>query len=69
MSWKDKFPRDNIYFETENGILYCGDCLEIMKEFPKESINIVATDPPYNISKNNKITRKGVNLGSQKISL
>ena len=47
MSWKDKFPKENRYFETERGILYSGDCLEIMKEFPKESIDLVLTDPPY----------------------
>jgi len=49
--WKDDFPRENIYFETSNGILYCGDCLEVMKEFPRESVDLVLTDPPYNISK------------------
>jgi len=45
--WKDKFPKKSIYFETDNGILYCGDCLKIMKDFPKESIDLVLTDPPY----------------------
>jgi len=47
MNWKDKFPKENRYFETENGILYCGDCLEIMKKFPNKSIDLVLTDPPY----------------------
>jgi len=47
MSWKDEFPKENRYFETENGILYYGDCLEIMKNFSKESIDLVLTDPPY----------------------
>lgn len=47
MSWKDDFPKENRYFETENGILYCGDCLEILQDFPKESIDLVFTDPPY----------------------
>ena len=47
MNWKDKFPKENRYFETENGILYKGDCLEIMKEFPKESVDLVVTDPPF----------------------
>ena len=46
--WKSMFPKDNIYYETDNGILYKGDCLEIMKEFPNESIDLVLTDPPYN---------------------
>lgn len=47
MSWKDNFPEEHRYFETERGILYCGDCLEIMKSFPDESIDLVLTDPPY----------------------
>jgi len=50
MNWKDEFPKGNRYFETENGILYCGDCLEIMKDFPQESIDLVLTDPPYGIN-------------------
>ena len=49
MSWKNGFPKDNVYFQTDRGILYCGDCLEIMKKFPKESIDLVLTDPPYGI--------------------
>jgi len=32
--WKDKFPEEGIYYQTGNGILYCGDCLEVMKGFP-----------------------------------
>ena len=62
MNWKDKFPKNNRYFETENGILYKGDCLDIMKQFPKQSIDLVLTDPPYNIArKNNLHTMKGKN--------
>jgi len=52
MSWKDNFPKENRYFETDNGILYCGDCLEIMKTFPKESVDLVLTDPPYGVGSN-----------------
>lgn len=29
--------------------LYQGDCLEIMKEMPDQSIDCIITDPPYNI--------------------
>jgi len=50
MSWKDIFPKENRYFETKNGILYCGDCLEILKEFPKESVDLILTDPPYGVN-------------------
>ena len=37
------------YFETALGKLYCGDCLEIMKEIPDKSVDLVLTDPPYGI--------------------
>ena len=30
-----------------------GDCLELMKELPDDSVDAVITDPPYNISKEN----------------
>jgi site-specific DNA-methyltransferase (adenine-specific) len=30
----------------ENAI-YCGDCLSILKDFPKESINLIYLDPPF----------------------
>jgi len=29
--------------------VYCGDCLELMKEIPDKSIDLVLTDPPYGI--------------------
>jgi DNA modification methylase len=30
-----------------------GDCIEVMKTFPDNSIDCIITDPPYNISKEN----------------
>ena len=50
--WKDQFPQENRYYETDNGILYCGDCLKIMRELSKESVDLALTDPPYEISTN-----------------
>jgi len=47
MSWKDKFPKNNTYFETDNGILYCNDVVEQLFQFPDESIDLVVTSPPY----------------------
>ena len=46
------------YFHTNNGVLLCGDCLEIMKEFPDEFIDLILTDPPYNIADSNKLTKR-----------
>jgi len=35
----------------ERNKIYNGDCLEIMKTFPDESIDLIVTDPPFNIGK------------------
>ena len=31
--------------------IICGDCLEVMKDIPDKSVDLVLTDPPYNIKK------------------
>jgi len=36
-----------IYHETEHGVLYCGDCLEVMKQMPDESVDLAMCDFPY----------------------
>jgi len=33
------------YYRTENGVLYCGDCLTIMPQL--EPVDLVLTSPPY----------------------
>ena len=40
-----KWPSDFI-----NKII-CGDCLEVMKEMPDKCVDLVLTDPPYNVQK------------------
>ena len=30
--------------------LYCGDCVEVMKGFPDNSVDCIVTDPPYGIN-------------------
>jgi len=47
MNWKDKFPNENRYFETEDGILYCGHVLDVLKLIPDESVDLIVTSPPY----------------------
>jgi len=37
--------------------IYNGDCLELIKELPDESINVILTDPPYLYLKNQKLDR------------
>lgn len=51
---------------TSNIQLYQGDCLERMKEIPDGSIDLVLTDPPYNIARDNNFTtmgRAGIDFG------
>jgi len=36
-----------------------GDCLELLKTVPDKSIDLVITDPPYNISRENNFTSMG----------
>jgi len=40
------------HFNINNRItLYLGDCLDLLKEMPDESVSLVVTSPPYNIGK------------------
>ena len=34
-----------------NSYIKCGDCLELMKEIPKGSINLILADPPYGVTR------------------
>jgi len=42
--------KDCEYLRTELGVLYKGNCLEIMPLLDAKSIDLIATDPPYGIS-------------------
>jgi len=46
--------------------LILGDALEVLPTLPKKSIDLVLTDPPYNISRNVKIVRNGGKFGKAK---
>ena len=51
---------------TENYKLLHGDCLERMKEIPDGSVDLILTDPPYNIARDNNfhtMGRKGIDFG------
>lgn len=49
--------RKYIYYENENGVLYNGDCLEIMKLLPNDCVDLVLTSPPYNKGATGKSTK------------
>ena len=46
-SLKDMFKP---YYQDTSFCLYYGDCLNILKSMPKDSIDMVFADPPYNLS-------------------
>ena len=35
--------------------IYCGDCLDLMREMPDKSVDLVLTDPPYGIKADNVV--------------
>ncbi len=38
------------YFEQDNVTLYHGDCIEVLRTLPDESVSAVVTDPPYGLA-------------------
>jgi DNA modification methylase len=44
------WDKDNpLKFEDMINQVICGDCLEVMKHIPEKSVDLVLTDPPYNV--------------------
>lgn len=51
---------------SKNVNLFNGDCLEVMKGIPDGSVDLVLTDPPYNIARDNNfhtMGRAGIDFG------
>ncbi|HOY56499.1 MAG TPA: DNA methyltransferase [bacterium] len=42
--------KDKPYFSKDNFVLYENDCLEILKQLPENSVDMIFADPPYNLS-------------------
>ncbi|MFB2896290.1 DNA methyltransferase [Aerosakkonemataceae cyanobacterium BLCC-F50] len=40
-----------IYFKSAQVTLYQGDCLEVLRSLPDNSVNLILTDPPYHSTK------------------
>ena len=51
MTWPDDYliPGVEPYYQEDAGIIYCGDCLEIMARLKGGSFDAVITDPPYGV--------------------
>ena len=48
------FSHDNVYLTTNRGILYQGDCLEVLPKISDESIDFIITDPPYGVNSDDR---------------
>lgn len=48
--------------QFENSVLL-GDCLELLRRIPNDSIDLVITDPPYGLTSTTTITRRGGKFG------
>ena len=47
MKYESFEPSGSFFMLNENTILGHGDCLELMKQIPEGSVDMVLTDPPY----------------------
>ncbi len=59
---------DYEYFRTELGVLYKGDCLEILPLI-EDKIDLVLTDPPYGIKMDSKLNKNRGNMDINSILL
>ena len=41
----------NQVYMSEHGILYQGDCLQLLSALPNESVDLIFADPPFNLGK------------------
>jgi len=57
MNWYEELGIKNPYYADNYVCILYGDCLKIMPQLKKESIDLVVTDPPYMISNEIVITR------------
>jgi len=54
----DSTPALTPYYETEYGQAYLGDSLELMKQFPDSSANLILTSPPFALTRQKEYGNK-----------
>lgn len=47
----EKLKIAKMYDPSEHIVVYPGDCLELLRHIPNETLQLVVTSPPYNIGK------------------
>jgi site-specific DNA-methyltransferase (adenine-specific) len=56
------------FYDSQQITLWNGDCLEIMREMPDKSVDMVLTSPPYNLGNTTGGGFAGVRMGHYKAS-
>lgn len=54
------------YWVAESSTLYLGNSIELLNEFPEESIDLIFADPPYNLSNNGTSIHAGKRVSVNK---
>jgi len=49
----------SIFFQSQNAVIFNGDCLEILPSIPENSIDMIFADPPYMLSNNGFTCQNG----------
>lgn len=47
----NNYPISDKFSLSEHIVVYSGDCLDLLKTIPDESLQLIVTSPPYNIGK------------------
>lgn len=50
--WRDKFRFGEVVYDKPDGLVICGDCLEVLPRFAPGAVHLLITSPPYNVGKN-----------------
>ena len=59
MSWKNNFPKEYVFYEDDDCILYNTDTFAFLKKFNNSCIDLIVTDPPYGINYSSFRTNRG----------
>jgi len=49
--FRQNYEVADVFSPSESIVVYPGDCLDLLKSIPDESLQLVVTSPPYNIGK------------------
>jgi adenine-specific DNA-methyltransferase len=52
---------DSVYFHPNT--IYCGDCKEVLKRFPDESVDLIYADPPFFSNRNYEVLSEDEEYG------